>query len=251
MNYAIETVDLSKRFPCRDGWFDYLPGHHSKWTLGLDRVNIRVAPGEIFGLVGPNGGGKTTLIKILCTLLLPSGGKAFIDGYDVKSGPDEVRNRMGCALESDRAFYYRLTGRQNLAFFAALNNLGGAGARSRIEEVLDLVGLAPEEDRQFMHYSTGLRQKLGLARALLHDPPILLLDEPTKSLDPLAAHHFRKLLKEELVGKRGKTLLLATHSLEEAGYLCRRMALLDRGKVIEIGNFEQVSRYLRYEDELV
>ena len=251
MKYAIETVDLCKRFPRRGGWFDYLPGRHRKWTLGLDKVNIGVEPGEIFGLVGPNGGGKTTLIKILCTLLLPSGGKAYIDGQEVVSRPDDVRNKLGCALESDRAFYYRLTGRQNLAFFAALNNLSGAGARSRIEEVLDLVGLAAEGDRQFMHYSTGLRQKLGLARALLHDPPILLLDEPTKSLDPLAAHNFRKFLKEELVGKRGKTLLVATHSLEEAGYLCRRIALLDRGKVIEIGNFVQVSRYLRYDDELV
>ena len=251
MNYTIETIDLSKRFPCRSGWFDYLPGQHRKWALGLDKVNIRVKAGEIFGLVGPNGGGKTTLLKILCTLLLPSDGKAYIDGHDVESRPVEVRKSIGCTFETGRAFYYRLTGRQNLSFFTALNNLSGVRAGSRIEEVLHLVGISDDADRPFMDYSTGLRQKLGLARALLNDPQILLLDEPTKSLDPLAAHNFRKFLKEELVRRRGKTIFIVTHGLEETEYLCDQIAFLDRGTLIETGNFVQISKYLRFDHEMV
>lgn len=240
--YAIETSDLSRRFAERKGLLDFLPGR-AKWLTALDRVNIKVEPGEVFGLVGPNGGGKTTLIKILCTLLLPSVGKAWVNGYDVEAQPDEVKKSIGYVLEGERSFYFRLTGRQNLAFFATLQNINGHQAEARIEQVLGLLSLSSHADRLFMNYSTGTRQRLSLARALLNDPDILFLDEPTRSLDPLVVHDFREFLREELVKGKGKTLLVATHSLEEAEYLCDRVAFLDRGKLKALGSFGEVKEF--------
>jgi len=243
--YAIETLNLSKRFPIRRGLVDFLPWQN-KWLTALDKVNISVAPGEIFGLVGPNGGGKTTLIKMLCTLLLPDEGKAYVNRYDVASQPAEVKKSIGYFLEGERSFYFRLSGRQNLTFFATLQNINGHYAKNRIEEVLELLELSPHADRLFMDYSGGMRQRLSLARALLHEPVILFLDEPTKSLDPVAAHNFRKFLKEELAKGRGTTLFIATHSLEEAKYLCDRIAFLDQGSIKALGDFERIENFLSY-----
>ncbi len=247
MAYAIEAVNLTKRFPARKGLLDFLPGRDG-WLTALDRVSVAVAHGEIFGLVGPNGGGKTTLIKILCTLLLPNDGTARVNGYDVVTHPAEVKRSLGYFLETERSFYFRLTGRQNLAFFAALHNLYGRRASARIEEVLELLGISSDADKLFMHYSTGIRQRLSLARALLHDPAILFLDEPTRSLDPMAARSFRRFLKEGLVKERGRTLFIATHSLEEAKYLCDRIALVDQGSITALGSFEQIEALLLCKD---
>lgn len=244
MAYAIETFNLSKRFPRRKRFADFFSPQRTRWVTALNGVNLEVEEGEIFGLLGPNGAGKTTLIKILCTLLLPNEGKAYVNGYDVTSQPAKVKKNIGCFLEGERSFYFRLTGRQNLAFFATLQNINGRHAEARIEKVLELMGLSRHADRLFMDYSIGMRQRLSLARALLNEPAILFLDEPTKSLDPLTAHKFRKFLKEELVKERGKTLLIATHSLEEAEYLCDRLAFLDQGNFKALGNFEKIRNFL-------
>jgi ABC-2 type transport system ATP-binding protein len=241
LTYAIETIDLTKKFPLRKRLIDFLPGQ-IKWLTALDRVNIRVEPGEIFGLVGPNGGGKTTLIKTLCTLLLPNGGKACVNGYDIERQSTEVRKNIGYFLDGDRSFYFRLTGRQNLAFFATMYNINGHQAKTKIEEVLHLLDISAYADRLFMEYSTGIRQRFSLARALLNDPLTLFLDEPTKSLDPQTAQSFREFLKERVTKGMGKTVFTATHSLEEAGYLCDRIAFLDRGEVKATGNFKEISK---------
>ncbi|MEO0070115.1 MAG: ABC transporter ATP-binding protein, partial [candidate division WOR-3 bacterium] len=202
-----------------------------------------------FGLMGANGGGKTTLLRILATLLLPDGGKASVNGYDVITQPGEVKMSIGYCYEGERSFYFRLTGRQNLEFFAALQNLSGRRLREEVARVLDLLELSAFADRLFMEYSTGMRQRLNLARALLNDPPVLLLDEPTKSLDPIAAQHFRKFLKEKVVKEGNKTVLIATHSLEEAQYLCDRIAIIEQGRVVAEGNYQRISAYLQNKGE--
>lgn len=241
---AIEAAGLVKVFPRRKG-LSRSRSNGSGATTALDGVSFTVAPGEVMGLIGPNGGGKTTLIKILCTLLVPTAGTARVNGCDVEKQATDVKRSVGYGLDSERSFYYRLSGRQNLAFFAPLLDIAGRAAARRIDEVLDLVGLSADADGQFMTYSTGMRQRLGLARALLANPPILFLDEPTKSLDPVAARGFRQFVKERLVRGMGRTLLLATHTMEEAEYLCDRIIMLDHGKVRATGTYAEVSPLVR------
>lgn len=216
-----------------------------RWAIALDRVDLEIRQGEIFGLLGPNGAGKTTLLKILSTLLLPTEGRATVDGHDVVKTPRRVRQAVGYCLDTERSFYYRLTGMQNLAFFAALNNLGSGQATALIAEVLAMVGLNVAAGEPFMTYSKGMQQKLGLARALLTDPPVLLLDEPTKSLDPGAATEFRRFLRSTLAERLGKTILLVTHSLEEARACCDRVAIMDQGRIAFQGTGADLQAFVR------
>jgi ABC-2 type transport system ATP-binding protein len=216
-----------------------------RWVTALDGVNLQVGQGEIVGLLGPNGAGKTTLLKILCTLLLPTDGRAAVNGHDVVQAPRSVRRAVGYCLDTERSFYHRLTGRQNLAFFAALNNLGSQQTPARIAEVLGMVGLNGAAGEPFMTYSKGMQQKLGLARALLTDPAVLLLDEPTKSLDPGAAGEFRRFLRSILMGRLGKTILLVTHSLEEARLCCDRLAIMHQGRIIFQGVWPEVEAFVQ------
>ncbi|MBI5379374.1 MAG: ABC transporter ATP-binding protein [Nitrospirae bacterium] len=195
----------------------------------LREITMEIGPGECVALLGPNGSGKSTLLRILATLLRPTSGQGQIGGYHLVQEAPAVRRLVGCAFGGGRSFYLRLTGRQNLAFFAALHRLQGSAARMRMEALLAELGLREEADRPARFYSTGMLQRLDLARALLCDPPVLLLDEPTQGLDPAAAEAFLALLKGPLIAGRGKTVLLATHRLEEAEALCRRVAILSQG----------------------
>lgn len=188
--------------------------------------------GEAVALVGHNGAGKTTLMRILATLVLPTRGRALLDGFDVAHDAMRARQQLGYHTGGDEGFYGRLSGRENLAFFAAMNNLTGADARIRINSSAEYMGLSGELDRQVRTYSTGMRHSLGLARALLHGPRVLLLDEPTRSLDPLAAADFRRLLKDDIVRRRGTTLLFASHTLAEVDEIADRVILLDHGRMI-------------------
>ena len=242
---AIIARNLTKRFPVPRRWGERVlrPFHH-RWTTALDGVDLEVSQGEVFGLLGPNGAGKTTLLKILCTLLLPTDGRAAVGGHDVVEAPRQVRQAVGYCLDTERSFYYRLSGVQNLAFFATLNNLRPWEASARIAEVLGMLGLNGAADDPFMTYSRGMQQKLGLARALLTDPAVLLLDEPTKTLDPGAASELRRFLRGTLAERRGKTILLVTHSLEEARECCDRVAIMDQGRIFFQGTWPEVHGFV-------
>ena len=243
---AIAVHHLTMQFPVRREWREIVrqPFHHRGVTI-LDGVDLEVKRGEVLGLLGPNGAGKTTLLKILCTLLIPTGGRAAVNGHDVVEAPQQVRQAVGYCLDTERSFYYRLTGLQNLAFFATLNNLGSCEATARIAETLETVGLNGAGDASFMTYSKGMQQKLGLARALLTDPAVLLLDEPTKSLDPGATAEFRHLLRGTLTEKHGKTILLVTHSLDEARECCDRVAIMDQGRIVVYGPWPEVHDFIQ------
>jgi ABC-2 type transport system ATP-binding protein len=221
---AIFTSGLSHTFPSGRGPVE-----------ALRDVNLQVEPGEFFGLFGPNGAGKTTLIRVLTTLVIPSGGAAQVCGFDVVRQAARVRERVGLVFSNENSFYGRLTGKQNLEFFAALQNLGGWQAARRIHELFELFDLTSAANAPFQSYSTGMRQKLNVARALLHEPPVIFLDEPTKGMDVLTAETLRRLLRAELVERQRKTVVLTTHDLEEMELLCDRVGILDDGRLRAVG----------------
>ena len=238
---AIETDRLTKRFRRLGGYRDLLlyrlrPEEH----LAVDELSFHVAQGELFGLLGENGAGKTTVIRMLATTLLPSSGTAMVGGHDVVRESQRVRELVGLANGDERSFYWRLTGRQNLEFFAALYHLAPAFARARIETLLDVFGIREEADGQFFSYSTGTRHKFSIARGLLTEPQVLFLDEPTRSLDPLAAAEVRRLLVDHVVGELGHTVLLATHSLSEAEAICDRVGIIRAGTLVAYGTIAEL-----------
>lgn len=230
---AILVEDLEKRFPpARDGWRALLVPLARPTLEALRGVSFQVAPGEAVALVGANGAGKSTLLRILATLLLPARGRALVAGFDVEREPARVRPRIGYHSAADGGFYGRLSALENLQFFSALNNLFGAEALHSIARMVELLGLQDALHRQVRTLSTGVTHRLGLARALLRGPDVLLLDEPTRSLDPLAAAEFRRLLKDEIVGRQGTALLFASHTLGEIEELADRVVLLEAGYLV-------------------
>ncbi len=242
MTDLIEAHGLTKRYRRLDSWraialLPFRPADH----LAVDGVSFDVERGEVFGLLGQNGAGKTTLIRMLTTLLLPTSGRATIDGLDVVADARDVRRRIGLAGD-ERSFSWRLTGRQNLEFFAALQLVGPAVARARIERLVERLDLGRHIDRPVASYSTGLRQRLAIARALVHEPEVLFLDEPTRSLDPISTRAIRDLIAEYVVTELGRTVVLATHSMPEAEALCRRMALVRSGRFVAEGSVVELRR---------
>lgn len=230
---AILVESLEKFFPpARSGWRALLQPFARPTQRALKGISFTVQRGEAVALAGPNGAGKSTLLRILATLIVPTRGHASVGGFDVERMPAAARHQLGYHTGGDEGFYGRLTGRQNLAFFAAMNNLTGLLARERIAAVTRWLEIGGELDRQVRTYSTGLMHRLGLARALLHAPGVLLLDEPTRSLDPLAAADFRRLLKEELVQNQGTTLLFSSHTLAEIEEIADRVIFLEEGAAI-------------------
>src|SRR5215217_6096211 len=247
MPLAIEAQALTKRFRKLQTYRDlvFYPWRQAD-HLAVDRVSLHIERGELFGLLGQNGAGKTTLIKMLCTALLPSSGSASLMGYDVVKQARQVRERIGLVNGEERSFYWRLTGRQNLEFFAALYHVPGPLARRRIDDLLRRVGLADDADRPFRTYSSGMRQKLGIARGLLSSPQVLFMDEPTRSLDPISAQAMRRLVAEYIIGELGSTVILATHSMAEAEELCDRVALIRTGRIVAHGSVDQLRQTLHY-----
>lgn len=242
---AVEVEGLTKTFRERRSWWETLrhPWSGRRKTVLRD-VGFRVRPREVFGLLGPNGAGKTTLFKILATLVEPDAGRARVHGHDVVEDRGAVRETLAPVIADERSLYWRLSARQNLELFASLYDLPGSEADGRIRRLLDLVGLTDTGRQMVGEFSSGMKQRLLLARALLPEPDVLLLDEPTRSLDPLAAREFRDFLREEIVGREGCTLLLATHDSEEALGLCDRVAVLDRGRLLDVGRAgELADRY--------
>jgi len=208
--------------------------------IPLDHVNIKVRSGEVFGILGPNGAGKTTLIKILCTLISPTEGEAYVNGYDIVRESVLVRKSLGFITTDERSFYWRLTGRQNLEFFASLHDLYSEEAHERVNELLNIVHLSDRADDLFLSYSAGMKQKLAIARGLLNDPQVLFMDEPTRSLDPGAAQNIRDFIKKYIVRDQGKTVFISTHNLVEAEQLCKRIAICDEGKIKAMGSPDEL-----------
>jgi len=196
--------------------------------------------GGIGALVGHNGAGKTTLIKILATLVIPTSGDAFIEGYSVTREEKKVRELIGLVTISERQFYYRLTAMDNLIFFSSLQGLSVSEARKRAKEVLEMLNLEEWANVQYMKFSTGMQRKLALARALITDPPVLLLDEPTLGLDSISAREFRNVIKN----LKGKTILFSSHYLKEVEELADKIILIKRGKIIAEGNIEDLKTKL-------
>ncbi|MBK9943169.1 MAG: ABC transporter ATP-binding protein [Kouleothrix sp.] len=247
MQPAIEAHALTKRFRKLHTYRDLVLYPWRKADhLAVDQVSLEIARGELFGLLGQNGAGKTTLIKMLCTALIPSAGQAHVASYDVVRQARQVRERIGLVSGEERSFYWRLTGRQNLEFFAALYHVPGALARQRIDELLRRVGMADHGDRPFRTYSSGMRQKLAIARGLLNSPQVLFMDEPTRSLDPISAQAMRRFVAEYIIGELGCTVILATHSMAEAEELCDRLALIQSGRIVAQGTIAQLRQGLRY-----
>jgi ABC-2 type transport system ATP-binding protein len=207
-------------------------------------VSLSVGRGEVLGLLGPNGAGKTTLIKILATLMMPDGGSASIAGCDVVQSPESVRGMIGLVNTNERSFYWRLTGKQNLDFFAKLYNLYGKVQHQRVIELLDFVGLEDKANTPFMTYSTGQRQRLAIARSLLSNPEVLLFDEPTSSLDPIGSAELIKFVKQELVGENKKTVIWCTHDLNEAEKVSDQIVIINQGNIVIQGDIQQVKEHL-------
>lgn len=229
----IETWNLGKTFRPLAWPFSLSARRLMRPVRALYGVSLHVERGEVFGLLGPNGAGKTTLLKVLATLLLPSEGHAQVNGADLVRDEAVVRRAVGLATGDERGFYWRLTGRENLEFFAGLQGLSPWTARRRAGAVLELVDLLPYAQEVVTRYSTGMRQRLSIARALLGNPRVLLLDEPTRSLDPGAAQRVQALI-QRLAREEGMTVLLVTHHLGEARAICHRVAILVAGRVGEV-----------------
>jgi ABC-2 type transport system ATP-binding protein len=196
-------------------------------------VSFSAAPGELFGLLGPNGAGKTTTIKVLTTLLLPTSGSARVLGFDVAREAREVRRRIGYVFGGDRGLYDRLSAYDNLSYFADVYRVPLRTKRARIAELIDMVGLRGREKERVETYSRGMRQRLHIARGLLHDPPVLFLDEPTIGLDPVGARELRQTIAA--LREAGKTILLTTHYMFEADALCDRIAVIAGGRIVVTG----------------
>ncbi|MBU1627111.1 ABC transporter ATP-binding protein [bacterium] len=215
-----------------------------KKVLAVDGISIDIEQNEIFGLLGPNGAGKTTLIKMLVGLVFPTSGFAEICGIDIVKNLDQAKLKVGCVLSEERSFFWRLTGRQNLEFFATLYNLNKNVAKARIDYLFELVDLRNKENEQFMSYSTGMKQKMAIARGLLINPEILFMDEPTKSLDPYMASKLRNFVKDEIVVKLGKTVFLATHNLQDVEDMCTKIAIISKGKIKAVGTINEISKVI-------
>jgi ABC-2 type transport system ATP-binding protein len=202
----------------------------TKEIVALDGIDLSIAKGELFGLLGPNGAGKTTVTKILSTVLLPTSGSVKIFGLDVVDGAKAIRPRIGIVFGGDRGLYWRLSARDNLHYFADLYHLDPRISANRIPELLELVGLTERAEERVEGYSRGMKQRVHIARGLLHDPEILFLDEPTVGLDPVAARELRQVIAD--LRQSGKTIFLTSHYMFEVDALCDRVAIIQKGKVL-------------------
>lgn len=258
MQWAIEAQQLVKKFPRRaDAKTNGAAGAKKGLRLfgkkaettffpAVDGVSLQIERGEIFGLLGPNGAGKTTTIRMLCTLLEPTSGTAIVNGFDIVSQATEVRQSLGTVLAGERSIYWKLTGRENLEYFAALYHMPPSTARPRIDELLQRMELVDRADELVEKYSTGMKQRIAISKALLARPPILLLDEPTLGLDPQAARKVRELITE--FKAEGHTILLTTHYMEEADQLSDRIGIIDQGKIIALDTPSALKNRIQQKD---
>ena len=239
---VISIDSLEKSFPqARGGWRALWQPFASPSVAALKGISLRVEAGEAVALLGANGAGKSTLLRTVATLLIPTAGRAMVAGFDVAREPASVRRQLGYHAGSDLGFYARLTGRENLRFFGRLNHLSDTYLKTRIPELATQFELEGYLDQQLRTLSSGTIQRLSLLRALLHEPKVLLLDEPTRSLDALAAADFRRFLKAE-VKRRQTALLFASHTIPEIELLADRVAILNAGNLVEVATTPALKR---------
>jgi len=236
---AIEVENLRRVYRTTVG----VVRRRAKEVLAVDDLSFEVAAGELFGLLGPNGAGKTTTVKMLTTLLIPTAGTARVMGLDVVRDADALRGRIGFIFGGERGLYWRLSGIDNLRYFASLYHVDPAVSRQRIPYLLDLVGLGDRGPEKVEGYSRGMKQRLHIARTLLHDPPLLFLDEPTIGLDPVGAREIRQVVRD--LQAADKTILLTTHYMFEADALCQRVAVINHGRLVALDTPQGLKRLVR------
>ncbi len=227
---TVEVTDLTRVYISEKGYVF----RKKEKILAVDHISFDVHKGELFGFVGPNGAGKTTTVKMLCTLLIPTSGTARVLGYDVVQEVDEIRPRINVIFGGERGLYWRLSGRDNLKYFAILYGVEPAILKDRVDGLLDMVGLLDRADEKVENYSRGMKQRLHIAKGLVNDPEVIFMDEPTQGLDPEAAHDLRKIISD--LTKGGKTIFLTTHYMLEADELCNRVAVINHGRIAAIGS---------------
>jgi ABC-2 type transport system ATP-binding protein len=242
MSEAIEVHNLRKVYPRRIGLKEYLRTG-SQTVTAINELSLTIEKGEVFGLLGPNGAGKTTFIKILSTLILPTRGTVKVYGHDLLKESQAVKEKIGLIHSDERSFFWRLTGRQNLEFFASLYQLPAGVLQKRIDELLHLVGLEQKADTMFHYYSTGMKQKLAIARGLLTHPKVLFMDEALRSVDPVTTQNIRSFIREDYLRIFEGTVILATNRLDEAAQLCDRIAVLNKGRLIACGRIEELKTH--------
>jgi ABC-2 type transport system ATP-binding protein len=225
---AIEVLHLRRTFKSNIGVIK----RTTKEIVAVDDVSFEIQEGELFGLLGPNGAGKTTTVKMLTTLLIPTSGAASVKGFDVVAQAEEVRRRIGFIFGGERGLYWRLSGVDNLRYFASLYSIDPNITKKRIPYLLEMVGLNGRGDEKVQGYSRGMKQRLHVARTLLHDPAVLFLDEPTLGLDPVGAREFRQVILN--LQSEKKSILLTTHYMFEADALCDRIAVINHGRIIAL-----------------
>lgn len=240
---AIQVDSLVKKYKTSFSFKKLIKkGEITQEHMAINGLSFSVKTGEVYGLLGPNGAGKTTLIKILATILIPDGGDVEVLQCKLPLEEKKVKDRIGLSLgEYERTFHWRLSGRQNLDFFCSLFGVKKDITKDRIDEVLALVGLADKADTMFLEYSTGMKHKLALSRALLSDPELMLFDEPTAGLDLKTSRDIGALIRS--LAKKDKTIIYSTHRIEEAGNLCDRVLIMDHGKKLAEEQPEKLKKF--------
>ena len=232
MPAAVELTDVHKWFPKAGGYREILTFWRRVQIPVLRGISLTVPEGDSFGILGVNGAGKTTLLKVLSGLMLANSGRVEIGGVDVTRGSDLAHTSLMYISSEERTHYMRLSGWQNLDFYADLFEIPIKQKKSQINSLVELVGLSKDIDEKVIRYSSGMKQRLAIARGLLSDPDILLLDEPTRSLDPVGARDLWAFIREELMAVQNKTVILATHDMEEATVLCDTVEIIDGGTIV-------------------
>jgi len=235
---AIEVKNLQRVYRAHIGVIK----RSIKEVMAVEDISFDIKIGELFGLLGPNGAGKTTTVKMLATLLIPTKGSVTIAGYDVVKDAQEVRKRIGFIFGGERGLYWRLSGTDNLRYFASLYGVEPEVSKKRIPYLLEMVGLKDRGNERVEGYSRGMKQRLHVARTLLHDPEILFLDEPTIGLDPVGAREFRQVIRD--LQSEKKTILLTTHYMFEADSLCQRVAVIDKGKIVAMDSPSELKKHV-------
>ncbi len=241
--WAVETRGLTRIF--QEKRRKYRRKGNPKAVKALDGVDLTVAQGELFGLLGPNGAGKTTLIKILTTLLLPTSGRAFVDGLDVTTEAQAIRGKINMVSGGEHSGYGILTVRETLWMFSQFYGVPSAIAKERIDELLDVVDLKSDGDTKIFKLSSGTRQKVNFARGFVSDPKIVFLDEPTLGLDVETARQCRRFIRNWVTERPGKTALLTTHYMVEADELCDRIAIINHGRVLACDSPSNLKRMIQ------